>query len=230
MAMNIAEVIQRAREDAGNLHTKDVADEVLERHAVDGVAECSKYVPNRSMYSVILAEDVQSYSPEAGIISILDVFPFTTTTMADIFGEEFDVLIGRDLLYEWELIQYDKLMRYLNREQTRENFDWDYRPDGKLYIMPPPTVSQVGEKLYYIGVKDWTIATLPAVLVKLVVKYTTAQALIIAGRWRTRVVSPTRTGGAQDYGLYDPLLRDGKALMKEWRDDMETESARWFWK
>lgn len=239
MAITVAELADRARQDAGRPSVKDIEEKVIERHVLDAINESSKYVPHRAFYSITLVEDKQDYDAEADVVDVIEAFPWWGETISDYFGGEFDAVLKTDILYDWEMYRYKKFIKYINKLLYYENFSWDFNPSemhekngnkGILFIMPPPTVAYVGKKMYYVGVKDWTIETLPPKLEKLVVKYTTAHTLRIIGRYRARMSAPTRTGTSRDYSIYDSIFRDGEKLLGEWRNEMEAESNRWFWR
>lgn len=239
MAVTVALLASRAREDAGRPSTKEIEDLVIERHVGDAILETSKYVPHRAFYSITLVENKQDYDAEADVVDVIEAFPWWGETISDYFGGEFDAVLKTDILYDWEMYRYKKLINYINKLLYYENFSWDFNPSemyeekgnqGMLFVMPPPTAAYVGKKMYYVGVKDWVIGTLPSKLEKLVVKYATAHTLRIIGRYRARMSSPTRAGTSTDYSIYDSVSKDGERLLTEWRNEMEAESNRWFWK
>ncbi len=235
MTITVAQLAGKARRDAGNPSIKDIEETDIERHIEDAIKESSRYVPNRAMYSLTLVEEQQSYTTidglEEGLSDINDVYPFSTgASIADLFGGEFDALMGKDLNYGWQMSQYNRLVGYLNKVQADESFDWDFQPSGALFILPPPASYHDGKELYYVGVKDWGIDNLPEKLHKLIIKYATGQVLLIIGRYRSRIAAPTRKGTAQDWSQYDPIMKDGNRILREWRNEMEAESARRFWR
>jgi len=230
MTISIAELVSQVREEVGGPPEKEIGEEVILRHVGDGISEVSRYVPNRAIYSLTLREGVSEYTPETGVVDILTVFPYVQTSLAEIFGSEFDVYLGMDLMFDWEMSQYNRLVDYLNRTQVHEVFSWDFNLGTQLLrLMPPPTISYEGKKAYYVGVKDWNISTLPARLKRLVVRYATAQILPILARYRSRLTSPTRTGTSVDYQLSNQLLKDGQESMDSWREEVLAEERRWFW-
>lgn len=239
MGVTVTELAARARQDAGRPSTKEIENEVIERHVGDAISDISKYVPHRAFYSITLVEDKQDYDAEVDVVDVIEAFPWWGETISDYFGGEFDAVLKADILYDWEMYRYKKLIKYINKLLYYEKFSWDFNPStlyegddiqGILFIMPPPTAAYVGKKMYYVGVKDWAVGTLPPKLEKLVVKYATAHTLRIIGRYRARMSAPTRKGTSQDYAIYDSVYKDGERLLKEWRNEMEAESNRWFWK
>jgi hypothetical protein len=225
----MAELVLRAKEDCGKVPDREISDTTIQRHISDAIRECSKYAPNRELYSITLVEDQQEYDVESGVTEVLKVFTGSVDTdLSSIFGIDFDSLFSRDLVYDWQMDQWDMIVKFAQKMMRYESFDWDFKPNGKLFIMPPPNSEAAGKKIYYIGAKDWTVATLPERLQRLCVMYGTSQTLIILARWRARIAAPTRSGRSESRA-YTDLLRDGRGLVTYWREEMEKESMRWYW-
>ena len=110
MAETVASLAVKAREDSGQANAKEITDATVQRYIQDAIDLASRYAPNRAMYSITLVEDTQDYAVATGIVSVLDVYAFSSTAVAQVFGDEFDLLIGRDLDYGWEMSQYNKFV------------------------------------------------------------------------------------------------------------------------
>jgi hypothetical protein len=128
-------------------------------------------------------------------------------------------------LYDVEIGLYDRVIDAMKKQQVRDNYDWHYdEGNNQLWLIPPPT--QASKKVYYIGAKPWTLASIPSRFEKYIVWYAVAQVLTVVARKRRRESGISHVGSPFPWSLSDPTLQDAKALMKQFDEAMEMESKK----
>ena len=228
MSLTKANLKERVRRSVGN--PKSSQPEELSDTSIDDELEAAlraldKYVPDWRLYSLTTQDDQQTYAVTAGVTQVLQVYWFGTSVISEIFGEEFDVLFGIPL-YDVETGFYKQCVDYLEKEQARARFDWDFNPgEGKIYLIPEPEESN--KSVYYIGAKPWTWSTVPVGREDVIVRYASSQCLKILGRTRSRLSGVQRAGGLIDYGAVDAFVRDGREEEAAVLAELQAESQRW---
>jgi len=227
MSLTKATLRDRVRLIVGN-PKKEKPDELLDTSIEDeldsALRQLDNYVPDWRLYYICTEDDTQIYNVESGVTKVLDVYWFGTSTISELFGEEFDVLFGIPL-YDIETGYYKWCLDWLTKQRSRERFDWEFNTgSGKLYLIPEPEVD--AKAVYYLGSKPWTWDSIPAGREDIVVRWATAQCLKMLGRRRQKLSGIGRRGGMIDYGASEILIRDGQWEEEQVRLDLEAESMR----
>jgi len=228
MSLDKTTLRDRVRKIVGNpkkSQPEELSDASIEDELDASLRLLDKYVPDWRLYYITTQDDVQSYTPESGVTQILQVYWFGTSTVSDVFGEEFDVLFGIPL-YDVETGYYDWCVDWLEKQQALRRYDWEYNPgENKLYLIPEPEADD--KKVYYIGAKPWTWDSIPSGRQDVIVRYAVSQCLKILGRTRAKLSGVQRAGGLIDYGAVDGLTKDGRLEEEAVVRDLEAESQRW---
>lgn len=230
MGLDTSALRTRIRLEAGKPPADVVPDANIDGWVAEALEELDRYIPNWATSFIETIATQQDYSVHDDAIEVVFCsWHGGRTTMADIFGSEFDV----EFPAEGYDVMLDKITEYVDArkvQQIDDRADWDWNEaDMKLWLLPPP--STTGDKVYYIYIKSWTLADCKDRFEKFIVWYSVAQALKVRARRQKRLSGISHTGGQFPWTLSDPELADARTLEKKFYDAMTVESknAPTFW-
>lgn len=223
MALTQKTVRDRARVEAGNPKTEDLADSTIDEFISDCLDKIGEYIPNWAIFDITTVIDKQDYSVDAEVIDILFCDWMGTVKFSTYFDTDFAALDYQ--VYDVEMDRYKQLRDYLALEQIKNLYDWQFREaDKKLFLIPPPQT--VGDKVYYIGVKAWTLADCPSRFERYVVWYSCVESLKAVARKKRRLTAVVHTGNIVPWSMADPQLADARKLEFRFYDAMRKEARK----
>lgn len=223
MSLNQATIRSRARIEAGNPKTDDLSNDTIDTFITDCLDKIAEYIPNWGIFDITTVIDRQAYSVDDDVIDILfcdwsGIVKFSTFFDADFAALDFQI-------YDVEMDRYNQLRDYIAIEQIRYLYDWQFREsDRKLFLIPPPRT--VGDKVYYVGVKAWTLENCPSRFERYFVWYCTVEGLKTVARKKRRLTAVVHTGNIVPWSMADPQLRDARTLEFKFLDAMRKEARK----
>lgn len=228
---DLANLLARIRTESGNPKTDEVTDASIAQFVTDGLVYLNRWCPAWSIETLTTVANQQTYSVATGVFEAAFVDYRGDSTVSDIFGVDFNVILpggdylNSNLTYDVETDIYRQVIDALTRQKVRGQFDWEWNEfDKKIYLIPPPTVS--GNKVYYVGLRPWTMATIPARFEILVVKYAVVETLLQKARRGRRETAISHTGSISPWSLADPTIMDARKLKEELDNTLLIESRK----
>jgi hypothetical protein len=219
MATEVA-LRDRVRRESGNPPTNEISEADIDAYLAEGLIFLDRFIPGWVIKSLTTQANVQTYSIDSSCYDVAFIDYRGDAVVSDIFGLDFNVLTPADM-YDVEVDGYRKVIDALSKQQVRNSYAAEFNPlDKKIYLIPCPT--QAGWKVWYIGLKAWTIENLPARFEQWVIRYATTEAMLQKARRGRRESAIAHTGGIFPWTMSDPTLGDARKL----RDELETELIR----
>jgi len=229
VALQLADVRGRVRQEAGNPKTDEVSDDDIDKWIDEGLDFLGRYVPAWTTSSITTVKDQQEYSVESDCLDIVFCDWAGTTLLSDVFGDEFDVITGKSI-YDVELDQYKMIVEAMTKRQITDRYEWEFNPfDNKLWLIPPPSAS--GDKVYYVYLVPWSLSTIPTRYEKYVVKYAVIQAVKQKARRGRRESAIAHRGDLVPWTQADPSLQDARTAQAELERELLAEGRKYtlFW-